>query len=238
MPDDYQQRTEANATSTAAQVAAVVAAYRLARIDTPELPQWVATTIRAGAARAVSLADRALSFQLATTIGRPVPAVGLTLPTEMATSISTGVATVVDESAQADPADEELENRLERLAKAAPLDAGQQAHQEAMRAQGVPGWTRQLDSDPCELCRALADGTVIPIRKTMVRHPGCSCVAVPVLSGAAPKQLPETGPDDPAEFVPTTLTTGSGIAGRSITRAAPGLTIRRSVFIPSRARTR
>jgi len=222
----YQQRTEANAATSATQAATIVAAYRAGQIERPELPHWLTTSIRIAAARAVAMADSAVSDYLATTIGRPVPVVGLVLPPATVETITAGVETVLDQ-------DDTIEPRVERLATAAPLDAGQTAHQEAMERQGVEAWTRETDSTPCNLCQALADGTVIPIRKTMIRHPGCSCVAVPVLTGAEPKQPPESGPDDPAAFQPRTLTTGHGLYGRSYTQVRPGLKVSRSVFIPS-----
>ena len=229
-PADYQGRTEALAAVTAAQALAVLAAWRVGSIQRPELPMWLATTIRAGAARAVHMADRSISDELGATIGRPVPVVGLVLPDPKVKVITTGVQTSL-------LLPEGIEARIEQLARSAPLDAGQTARHQAMERQGVEGWTRKVDRKPCALCRALADGTVIPISKQMIRHPNCSCVAEPVLTGAAPKQRPDDGDDDPSEFVPRTLTTGRGIAGRQYTQVQPGLRITRSVFVPAARRT-
>ncbi len=51
----------------------------------------------------------------------------------------------------------------------------------------IAGYTRGLDADPCELCVWLArDGYVYPRGQAMHRHPGCTCVPVPVLTGATP----------------------------------------------------
>jgi len=51
----------------------------------------------------------------------------------------------------------------------------------------VAGYTRGLDTDPCELCVWLwRDGFVYPRGQAMYRHPGCSCVPIPVLKGASP----------------------------------------------------
>ena len=237
MTSPYQQQTERNAQKTAAQVGTILAAWQAGTISADTLPTWLSGAIRLGAGRAVHMADAGLSAQLGQIIGRPVPMVGLVLPSTTIAAIGQGVDTVLpppdelehlDDSAQAD-----LVDQAQRLASSAPLEAGQVAHQDAMEAQGIEGWIRQTDPDPCELCQALADGTVIPINKKMITHPNCSCVAVPVLTGAEPFQHPDDGPDDAADFVPTTLRTGSGIFGREFTRVRPGLTVSRSMFIPS-----
>lgn len=79
-------------------------------------------------------------------------------------------ATPVDQS---DPA----ESRIARLARAEPLEAAQQATHEAMQQQPlVEGWIRQMDADPCQLCRWWwREGRVWPKAHPMPRHTGCNC---------------------------------------------------------------
>lgn len=67
--------------------------------------------------------------------------------------------------------------RTGRLALAESMDAARAEAAELMKGQRrVAGWTRQLDSDPCELCTWWArDGRVWPALHTMPTHKGCAC---------------------------------------------------------------
>lgn len=67
--------------------------------------------------------------------------------------------------------------RLERLARAEPLDTGQDIVVEIInRLPQVEGWTRVLDADPCERCQRWAeDGRVFPKDAHFKRHLNCNC---------------------------------------------------------------
>lgn len=78
--------------------------------------------------------------------------------------------------------------RIERLARAEPVNAMQQAIVAAWDAHGIRGWRRGTDPDPCELCvwlvKAHLDpagiGYVYPTSRKFHQHPGCRCIPVPV----------------------------------------------------------
>lgn len=67
--------------------------------------------------------------------------------------------------------------RLGRMALAETIEAARDRVAEVMRGQKrVEGWTRQTDSDPCELCQWWArDGRVWPASHEMPTHKGCAC---------------------------------------------------------------
>lgn len=86
--------------------------------------------------------------------------------------IAQAVATVLETD---DP--EQLAMRLGRLALAESISAARETNSGIMRrTRNVKGWTRQLDSDPCQLCQWWArGGRIWPADHTMPTHPGCAC---------------------------------------------------------------
>ncbi|BBX69591.1 hypothetical protein [Mycolicibacterium psychrotolerans] len=91
-----------------------------------------------------------------------------------------------EEGSESSDAEEPAENadpvdtaamRLERLARAEPLDTGQDIVVEIInRLPQVEGWTRVLDADPCERCQRWAeDGRVFPKDAHFKRHLNCNC---------------------------------------------------------------
>lgn len=67
--------------------------------------------------------------------------------------------------------------RLERLARAEPLDSAQRFSMDAIKKQRhVEGWTRQMDADPCQLCKWWwREGRIWPKEHPFQRHKGCNC---------------------------------------------------------------
>lgn len=66
--------------------------------------------------------------------------------------------------------------KLERLALNSPLQSAQDAYDDAVKEKGK-GWVRQMDADPCQLCRWWwREGQVWPADHPMPTHPGCECV--------------------------------------------------------------
>lgn len=90
---------------------------------------------------------------------------------------------------EAEPDNAEM--RLERLARAEPLEAAQQAAHTAMQSHDlVEGWTRQMDADPCQLCRWWwREGRVWPKEHPFQSHKGCNCQPTVVLA----EQIQSTG---------------------------------------------
>ena len=74
--------------------------------------------------------------------------------------------------------------RLARLARSEPVESSQRAYSRAIRNhRAVEGWVRQLDADPCQLCRWWwREGRVWPKQHSMPTHKGCECAPRAVLS--------------------------------------------------------
>lgn len=72
--------------------------------------------------------------------------------------------------------------RLERLARADPMNAAQSELNRAMQAtSAIVAYVRVLESDACELCNWLyRDGFMYPKDRPLTTHPGCVCTARPV----------------------------------------------------------
>lgn len=75
------------------------------------------------------------------------------------------------------PTPEALAMQLGRMALSEAIEAARGSTTAIMRrSKKVDGWTRQLDSDPCELCRWWArDGRIWPAGHEMPTHKGCAC---------------------------------------------------------------
>lgn len=140
-----------------------------------------ATIIVAASSLAVALADATLARRL----GR-LP-VGLTVDDQQYDIVTSATASLLaDQEARnlGDAFESNTADRLARMAEGMVGTAGRYGFGEAMRAHQVDGWTRTLVSDdPCPLCTDLADGTVLSADQDMIDHPGCSCIATPVMAG-------------------------------------------------------
>ena len=88
--------------------------------------------------------------------------------------MSTAVDTILGDHSLSPEA---LSMKLGRLALAESIEAARASTTSLMRgSQRVDGWIRQLDSDPCELCRWWwRDGRVWPAEHEMPTHKGCAC---------------------------------------------------------------
>lgn len=138
-------------------------------------------------ARAVSLADLALTAALIRHTRDGVPPLGL-LPEdhEIDQDRLAGVvgAVLAAEIVSASTAEQITTSRTARLsvtARAEPQITLQNAMTRAMTEREIPGWTREVSPGACPLCRGLA-GDVLPPTAHMVRHAGCSCVQQPVFT--------------------------------------------------------
>ena len=133
-------------------------------------------------AQATGLADAFLARHL----GR-LP-LGLTVPDDRFEIVRSATQTLLDDQEARDLGDlydVSTGERLSRMADGMVGTAGRQAYQEGLQGHGVERWTRQTSSDnPCPLCTDLADGTVLSVDQEMIDHPGCSCVAEPVIGSA------------------------------------------------------
>lgn len=78
--------------------------------------------------------------------------------------------------------DDAAPQRLERLARADPIEETQRELSRSMRSSDeIVGWRRVLDADHCEICGWLyRDGHVYKPSQELWAHPGCLCTAAPV----------------------------------------------------------
>jgi hypothetical protein len=148
------------------------------------------TAIVQAQARAAAIGDLGMAALLSRQLGRLVAPVGLgptrADPGRMRRALRTWwVAVPVTvglwESRQA---------RLTRLAEAETAAQLQDTMQQAMVRQGVRGWVRATDVEPCPLCTELADGKVRPVTVKMARHEGCRCWPQPA---TLREERPQTG---------------------------------------------
>jgi len=74
--------------------------------------------------------------------------------------------------------------RIERFARSETLETAQSATVEAMQHQPlIEGWTRQMDADPCQLCRWWwREGRIWPKEHPFQSHKGCNCQPKVVLA--------------------------------------------------------
>ena len=150
--------------------------FQQPRWEVARAAPFVGAVIARHCAKAVGLADVALTAMLRKETGRALPTIGLGLPDGEVDRLISAVETVLDDANDPRP-------RLGRLARAEPLQAGRRAFHDAMKRRGIPGWTRRTGgTDVCPLCQQLDDGSVLPPTVPMATHPGCSCVATPVLT--------------------------------------------------------
>lgn len=168
--DGYQAQTEALAARTAVQVAAINAALRAGDIAAPDAELLIGSVVNTANQLATILADQYVSVSIETATGTATPTTGVARVDDTE-RITEAVRTVLDAEEEQQPM------RLERLARAEPLEAGQRAITDVMESQpGVEGWTRHMDADPCQLCRWWwREGRVWPKEHPFQSHKGCNC---------------------------------------------------------------
>lgn len=182
----YQAATEDLAVGTVRRVLAIYAAHRAGQI-VENAAGLIAEVINAANAAATTLADVWLARQIEQAAGVPTPTVGLP-PTDDVVRLADAVSTILTAPEPAEDAPDQPDMRLERLARAEPLATAQAAAVDVMAHQPlVAGWVRQMDADPCQLCKWWwRDGYVWPKDKAFQGHPGCNCQPKVVLAEQGP----------------------------------------------------
>lgn len=167
--DLYQVDTDRLAADTERAVLAIYQRWATGDIDRDTAALLIAAAINRANASATVLADVWLAAQIEHAASVPATTVGI-LAADNSERLLKAAGTVLAEPDTAD-------TRLARLARAEPLDAGQQATTEAIKEQPmVQGWTRQMDADPCQLCRWWwREGRIWPKAHPFQRHKGCNC---------------------------------------------------------------
>lgn len=94
-------------------------------------------------------------------------------------------------------ADKDVLMRLERIATNEPQDAAATGSADVITgSKKVTGWTRTLESDPCQLCTWWwREGRVWQPDHPMPRHVGCVCQQTPVTTKTANYQTEKQAED-------------------------------------------
>lgn len=140
----------------------------------------VALLLRAEGA-AVALSDLAVAIELSRRMRKAVPTLGLTLDRSRTDAIEKAVGTLVERL----PDTPDPQARAVRLARGRTTQTAGHAFDTAMKSRPeITGYTRGLTATPCKICIALYNnGATWPPDQPMSRHPGCTCVPIPILKG-------------------------------------------------------
>ncbi|CAM3542484.1 hypothetical protein [Isoptericola cucumis] len=166
----YRDALQALSSETEAKVLAIYAAFSEGSITYDEAAAAIAAVVVKGNARAVALADLALAANLMTALRKPVATLGLALPDGEPARLHKAATTLL-------AIREVTPERVARLGRVEPLEAGQRAFSEGIARSGsVEGWVRNKSASACQLCTWWSrDGRVWPAGHPMPRHKGCSC---------------------------------------------------------------
>ncbi|MGV8883455.1 MAG: hypothetical protein ACOH19_15000 [Rhodoglobus sp.] len=154
--------------------------YGLGTITKPQFVQLASALILQANGRAAALADLSLSVELTRLSGTAYAPTGTLPKVYQQATLAKGMETLLS----AAEAGEDITERLSRFALNAPLDAAVGTYSDAIAGTTtVEGWVRQMDSDPCQLCRYWwREGQVWARDHRMPHHKGCACVQRPVLT--------------------------------------------------------
>lgn len=179
-------RARALARRTESELVALWRRHETGGVDGDGFVTAAAALLTQARAAGVTLADLALTAEIARALRSAATPLGLGVDADEPARLAAGVRTVLDADVASATTPDELsrsrEARLARLARDVPLQAVADAAGTAMAARGVAGWVRVTDADPCVRCSAWADGKVRPPGTRMARHVGCSCIQQPVFS--------------------------------------------------------
>lgn len=177
----YQSGVAKIRSTTEKQVLEAYRQYGLGRVTQPQFVQLASAIIAQANSTATALADMALSAELVSITGTAYAPLG-TLPSGYDQArLAKGVTTLLEDVAAGD----DITDRLARFASSEPLTAATNTFSEGVTGSNVvEGWTRQMDGDPCQLCRWWwREGQVWSKSTRMQHHKGCACtqriVAIP-----------------------------------------------------------
>ncbi|VEG40295.1 Uncharacterised protein [Mycolicibacterium flavescens] len=176
----YQDELIALADSSDRTVQVLYALYLSGELSVQDAVALMAAAVAQANSQAYALADLSLAASIMLGTAEAVPVVGVLPPADDTVRLSKAATTVL-KVAEASDVPEAI---VSRLARSEPLESATKAFGEAMHQQPlVKGWVRQLDADPCQLCRWWwREGRVWPAAHPMPRHKGCECVQRPVLA--------------------------------------------------------
>jgi hypothetical protein len=179
---EFQERMLGAADATERRVLELWEQFVRGEISEGDLRMMVATVVTRANSAVVGVADASVSAQIEALTGTATPPTGVapTDPTDDMARLLAAVETIQYATNSVD-----IAMQLGRLARAEPIATAQRAAVEAMgHQQMVEGWVRQMDGNPCQLCKWWSrDGRVWPKVHPFQRHPGCNCQPRVVLSG-------------------------------------------------------
>lgn len=150
--------------------------WQAGRIDTDTFGLAIVSVITGANNYGRAVGDAFAAAAVRQHLGSEATPTGTVPPPEEAERLTKAAGTLVGALEDS----EDLGDRLERLGRAEPASAAQQAAVNTYQANSVDGYTRGLSSDACELCQWLRkDGYVYPTTQPMHRHPGCRCSPIP-----------------------------------------------------------
>ncbi|OBB42698.1 hypothetical protein [Mycobacterium sp. 852002-51961_SCH5331710] len=128
-------------------------------------------------AQAAALAEVAFAAEATVAFQKAIPVIGLA-PVDDVERLTKAATTLLD-TARASEVPEKI---VGRLGRAEPLNTAARTYSDSIRESGLTkGWTRHMDSDPCQLCRWWwREGRIWPAEHPFQTHPGCACVPRPV----------------------------------------------------------
>lgn len=159
--------------STEKQVLEAYRQYGLGRITQPQFVQLASAIVAQANNTATALADLSLSAELVRVTGTTHAPIG-TLPKGYDQArLAKGVTTLLEDVA----AGEDITDRLRRFASSEPLTAATNTFSQGVSgSDSIEGWVRQMDGDPCQLCRYWwREGRVWDKDHRMPHHKGCAC---------------------------------------------------------------
>uniref|UniRef100_A1UHG2 Phage head morphogenesis domain-containing protein n=1 Tax=Mycobacterium sp. (strain KMS) TaxID=189918 RepID=A1UHG2_MYCSK len=167
--ENYQTATAALSARTQTEVQAIYARLAAGEITQDTAAVLIAATVNRANAAATALADVWLVAQIEELSGIATTTVGLPAVDDSDRLIQAAMTILGDRDS--------VDMRLDRLARAEPLESAHRATVDAIKEQPlVQGWTRAMDGDPCQLCRWWwRQGRVWPKAHPFQRHKGCNC---------------------------------------------------------------
>ncbi|MCK3768557.1 hypothetical protein MZK47_02580 [Microbacterium aerolatum] len=167
---------------TKQKVLAAWSMYGKGYIDRDRFEQLASAILGQAGAKAATVADYAVAAEVSKMNSRLSISAGVTNIAKRDT-YRTALQTILD-------GDGDVLMKLERLSLNSPLADATDAYSAALAQSGAPGYVRQMDADPCQLCRWWwREGRVWPADHAMPYHSGCECVARPVNVDYTPRKV-------------------------------------------------
>lgn len=167
---------------TKQKVMAAWSMYGKGYIDRARFEDLAAAILGQAGARAATAADLAVAAEVSRMNMRLAISAGVTNGTKRET-YKTSLQTILD-------GDGDKLMQLSRLSLNSPLADATDAYSAALASSSAEGYVRQLDADPCQLCRWWwREGRIWPADHAMPYHSGCECVARPVQVSKPPRKV-------------------------------------------------